>query len=154
MKVQSLVLACVCSLLISSCASNSPKEWGQIDKTEIKPNNPEEQIKGRMEMILKDPMTAQYKFLPLQKKKCSIAEFGAKGKGDFLLWAMPFYANAKNSYGAYEGNKGYFAYFNDGKIIDLQKSDWLSYCGYTYEQVGIPKGDPRRLGANTQTASK
>jgi len=134
------------ALFLSGCATNLSKNLPKIDLTQPKPANPQALIKAEMAHLLKDPMSAVYKFTKLSRTECQIAEFGTKGRGRFVVWSMPFLINAKNLYGAYIGNSEYIARFSSGKVVQLLPLNWISStCGLTYVQAGIPTGDPRRI---------
>lgn len=93
-------------LFLISCASKLPQP-------QPRPKNPEALVKANMEMVLKDPGSAQYEFSP---------PFLAKtGRGN--QWVMKFFVNSKNSFGGYTGFQMWVAAFMNGTSVDYMMSE-------------------------------
>ena len=89
------------------------------------PSDYEEIIKEYFNSTLKDPYSAHYSFIKIPSKA---------HKGNYSTKTVQYgyevcvNVNAKNSYGAYTGNKPFWFLIRDGVIIDLRE-----------EETGIPK---------------
>ncbi len=102
----------------------SPDDYGQC------PTNYESLANTWIKVYLKDPDSVKdLRILPPQKFFLNICSVNALGyltvhslplNTQFYGYSINFYCNAKNSYGAYEGVKGYWIFIRDGQIIDSQ----------------------------------
>ncbi|UDM17928.1 hypothetical protein [Vogesella sp. XCS3] len=111
--------------LQSGCAQVHYRYPEQTASYGQSPSNIEQQIKDRMQGFLKDPYSAQYRILSAPKKAYYNA---ADGGIQWTGYAVKFSVNAKNSYGAYVGEKLYVAIFNDGALGNIQdpaRMEWI-----------------------------
>lgn len=76
----------------------------------------QETIKDFMELRLKDPSSAQYKFGTPEKGWITKPPISGGGL-DLTGWMVAVAINAKNSYGGYTGYKDYRFLWRDGRII-------------------------------------
>lgn len=89
-----------------------------------------EKIKDFMELRLKDPSSAQYRFDNLPTKMWSKAG-PLFGGGTMYGWRVDVLINAKNELGGYVGYQQYGFLFRDGRIIaynersDLGLNTWM-----------------------------
>ena len=99
--MKTLLIAIALSTLVG-CSGNQTKKV-DIDLTNIKPSNPQAEVKSLMEKHLKDPTSAMYRFKELDTVTCrSLGFFGKPNK----VYSIDFAVNGKNSFGGYTGYKG------------------------------------------------
>jgi hypothetical protein len=119
-----LKIALVCGLVgLVGCASNpTGQELAAANYgTEIEQSGCEARVKTVMEMYLKDPASATYKFGVCQKAGWnSVPIMGIPKQYGYELSA---HINAKNSYGGYTGAKFYKFLIRDGVIIRKVQQD-------------------------------
>lgn len=78
----------------------------------------EKAIVSKMEMALKDPDSAKYKFgQPFKAWSNKALVYG--GGFSWAGWAVEFQVNSKNSYGGYNGYKPYIAGFKGGEVVGI-----------------------------------
>src|SRR5262245_26013494 len=110
------------ALILSGCATY-PTQDEQTNADygpELTPNQYIQKFRDAMELRLKDPSSAQYKFLSVEKAFYPggpVARFKTTTYGR----SVKFLVNAKNSYGGYTGYTGYTAFFQGDKILVLDK---------------------------------
>ncbi|MDE1487398.1 hypothetical protein KKI90_13525 [Xenorhabdus bovienii] len=115
-------------LILNGCTTLQPPtqaEMASANYGEL-PVNYEEQIKNAMSTSLKDPYTAQYRFLKPFKGYAQDGEWAQSKGGVKYGWIMPFYLNAKNSYGGYIGEKRYVFIFSNGVLYDTTMNDMFN----------------------------
>ena len=109
-----LVFASICCVLLFYGCTVSPTA-DQLAAADCGPrpsdSDAEQLIKSWMDANLKDPMSAQYQFLPL-KKDCYLLN----GMTRYYAWSKGTLVNAKNSYGGYTGSQPYIFYFRGNEI--------------------------------------
>lgn len=119
MKIATNILYLVCVLHLASCMTTVSQKETDNANFGIKPDPSLAQadVKSLAKSILKDPMSAQYRFGSIRK--------GAVQDG-FLYGGKKHYGyifivgiNAKNSFGGYTGEKIHYFLFSGGKIIHV-----------------------------------
>ena len=104
---------------LTGCSGNQTKKV-DTDLTNIKPSNPQGEVKSLMEKHLKDPASAMYRFKELDTVTCrSLGFFGKPNK----VYSIDFAVNGKNSFGGYTGYKSMRAFFDSGKALDYSVSE-------------------------------
>lgn len=112
-----IFVATTLSLAIAGCATPPSQQELESADYGAYPVSYEQIIKNRMSTILKDPDSAQYRFLNTPKTGWN--SFGGKKFGYIVCVNI----NAKNSYGGYVGYRmSYFMIKND-LIIDSAHGD-------------------------------
>ena len=109
------------SLAISGCSSQQPSSQAQISSASFGelPKDYQEQIKNHFNVTLKDPYSAQYKFMPTFKGYSQDGPWSPSGGAVFFGWVSPVLVNAKNSYGGYTGDQKYVFLFSGGVMNDV-----------------------------------
>lgn len=79
----------------------------------------EEKVKAAMELRLKDPASAIYRFGDPYKNWQTKAAIDG-GQLDKVGWCVPVLINAKNSYGGYTGFQPYRVWFRDNRVIAVE----------------------------------
>ncbi|WP_454878595.1 hypothetical protein [Serratia inhibens] len=120
MKKIAVVAAVFASLLLSGCAKQLPPSQAQISTASYGelPKDYQEQIKNHFNATLKDPYSAQYKFLPTFKGYSQDGPWSPSGGKVSFGWIVPVLVNAKNSYGGYTGDQKYVFIFSGGVMYD------------------------------------
>lgn len=110
----------VLGLLLAGCyLPPSQEEWNAADFGPPPGDDYQDQIKKRMESVLLDPFTAQYKFENPPQHAWYRKPDDSFGFG----WGIFFQVNAKNSFGGYAGWKLWLATFDHGVLTAIvQKS--------------------------------
>ncbi|MDC9588351.1 hypothetical protein KKJ01_18770 [Xenorhabdus bovienii] len=109
------------SLVLSGCVMPQPPtqaEMASANYGEL-PANYEALIQNFLYSNLKDPYTAQYRFLKPFKGYAQNGAWVQSKESIKYGWIIPFYLNAKNSYGAYIGEKKYFFIYSNGRLYDV-----------------------------------
>jgi hypothetical protein len=104
------------------CVSGPVVTKEQVDAAEVGPGPGEAEhakIVARFEMLLKDPQSAQYKWLDPYKEALR-----ASGKVDFG-WVQPVLVNSKNSYGGYNGFERWNFFLIRGEVDSYQDPDYI-----------------------------
>lgn len=122
------VLCVLVLAVLAGCAAPAARPSAeQIEQADIGPR-PDDRvlevtIKAWLDSRLKDPESARYTFLPVEKgcyRKRGM--FGSGGEYQ-VAWVKAMDVNAKNSYGGYTGRKMYVFYFVDGKLASMSDPD-------------------------------
>ncbi|TSA40446.1 MAG: hypothetical protein D4R63_06130 [Methylococcaceae bacterium] len=80
------------------------------------PTNYKEIVQEYMQLSLRDPDSARYRFAAEPKKVNSFTDNSAK-ENDVFCYEVAVFINAKNGYGGYSGEKIYFLYIKNGQVI-------------------------------------
>ncbi|MGR7280096.1 hypothetical protein ACU61T_16665 [Klebsiella aerogenes] len=117
-------LAIILSTIILGGCVSAPnhEELSKADYGNL-PENYQDLIKENMSGRLKDPYSAQYRFVEPYKGWCK------SGFTTYYGWLVPFSLNAKNSYGGYVGNKSYLYIVNKNNAQDYTSSYQVGGCG-------------------------
>lgn len=109
-KITSLILAIG---LLAGCGATNPATPAKVyDLSHLKPMNHKAMVIKRIKIDLKDPDSAKIKVGELKLMTCNA--FGGYGKGAKLkVWTADALVNAKNSFGAYTGDKVKRYHFDD-----------------------------------------
>lgn len=120
MKKIAVIGAVLASLVLSGCAKQLPPSQAQISAASYGelPKDYQEQIKNHFNATLKDPYSAQYKFLPTFKGYSQDGPWSQSGGKVTFGWVSPVLVNAKNSYGGYTGDQKYVFIFSGGVMYD------------------------------------
>lgn len=107
------------AIALAGCASTPPP---QVTPESFGPPPSETVIQkaiiSKMELALKDPDSAKYKFgKPFRAWSNKALVYG--GGFNWAGWAVEFHVNAKNSFGGYNGFKPYTAGFKDGEVMGI-----------------------------------
>ncbi|HCD3955216.1 TPA: hypothetical protein NBP20_003112 [Enterobacter hormaechei] len=118
-KLTSVIVLIASVMIISGCAPKPPSQ-AQISAASYGtlPANYQEQIKGHMNSVLKDPESARYTFQPTFKGYSQDGSMSDSGGGVRYGYVAPVLVNAKNSYGGYTGNQQYVFMFSGGVMYD------------------------------------
>lgn len=109
------VLSLFFSFLVG-CASVSKEELASAYFSPV-PSNYESQIESHFSSRLKDPYSAKYRYL---EPRCAFAQDGLiNGNGKHFGYIVPVSVNAKNSFGAYVGERIYYMFFSEGRMGDV-----------------------------------
>lgn len=133
MKFKAIGALLTLCLTLSSCGVAYMTNRNQILQTAKEedygapiPDSSESIIKTKMEFVLKDPSSAQYKF-PNETGKDAIQKEVLSPEA-VAVRTQEFYINGKNSYGGYTGFKHYTAYWKNGSLYAIKDSDgFISY---------------------------
>ena len=102
------------SLLVGACSSQPGGNWTGVntpqDRGDLPPDY-EERAMTALESNLKDPYSAKAEVGIPVSGACQIGLHG-----NFYGWRVPVTYNAKNSYGAYVGEKTVYYWFNGPDI--------------------------------------
>jgi len=117
-----LTFSLLLSLGLCGCATYpTQQEIAAADNgPQLDPDQYVAKIREAMELRLKDPDSAQYKFISATKAFYPggpVARFKTTTYG----WSVKFLVNAKNSYGGYTGYSPYKAFFQGDKILVLEQ---------------------------------
>ncbi|WP_071531994.1 hypothetical protein [Kosakonia radicincitans] len=83
------------------------------------PGNYQDLIKDHFNVVLKDPESARYTFMPPYKGYSQDGALAESGGGVRFGYVVPVLVNAKNSYGGYTGNHQYAFIFSNGVLYDI-----------------------------------
>ncbi|MGP3038387.1 hypothetical protein [Serratia nevei] len=121
MKKIVVVGAILASLAMSGCSSQQPPSQAQISSASYGelPKDYQEKIKNHFNSTLKDPYSAQYKFMPTFKGYSQDGQWSPSGGKVTFGWVSPVLVNAKNSYGGYTGDQKYVFIFSGGEMYDV-----------------------------------
>jgi hypothetical protein len=111
-------------LLVSGCAGGPPPEIGPA-LGPVTTIDPEPQIRQKMDLILKDSGSAQYRRVggPVPGRvQAPLITGGRTSEG----WGFCYLINAKNSYGGYTGYQPYYFIFRDNALLDYAANPQLS----------------------------
>lgn len=105
-----------CLMVLAGCVSVSPQELANVHFGDC-PASYQDDIKKLKSNTLKDPYSAVYTFGEPRK---GVAQDGLlRGGRKYFGWIVPVQLNAKNSFGAYTGNKQYYFFFYNRRIVDV-----------------------------------
>lgn len=106
-------MACL-GFLFAGCATAPTQEQINSAYYGDYPNDYETVVKNFMEVRLKDPASATYKFDAIPTK--GWAGGGLSGPVEYG-WRICAYINAKNSFGGYVGAKRHFFLIRDSRVV-------------------------------------
>lgn len=110
------------TLAISGCVSSSSFQAPSPNHNYgAAPIYSEPEVKSVMEVNLKDPDSAKYRFGSPVKAHCNNGILSG-GNVVWAGWVVPVQQNAKNSYGAYVGYEGYYARFEGDNLLEVSKA--------------------------------
>lgn len=122
-KRKCLVIKLIASIFVLSlaagCGATNPAKPAKVyDLSHLKPANHKPMVIKRIKLDLKDPDSAKIKVGELKLLTCDA--FGGAGKGATLkVWSADALVNAKNSFGAYTGDKVRRYHFDNQNIVGL-----------------------------------
>ncbi len=115
-----LAVCCSCST-VPSAEDVKDQDHGPV------PVAYESKVKDALELSLKDPRSAEFKFLAPYKSFLHRQGIlvDKSQRGTVYGWSVPVLVNAKNSYGGFTGFERYTFVFRDGQLIAWQDSRGL-----------------------------
>lgn len=115
-KITSLFLALG---ILSGCGATNPATPAKVyDLSHLKPTNHKAMVIKRIKIDLKDPDSAKIKVGELKLITCN-PYGGPTANGKMKMWSADALVNARNSFGAYTGDKVRRYYFDKTGIVGL-----------------------------------
>ncbi len=113
--MKKLLIILGAAMLLDGCATTPLPTAQQLETMDCGPipRNYEQSIKDFMQGELKDPDSAEYKFIPPVKQ--ALQQLWKS----YIGWEVGVQVNAKNSYGGYTGYQPYFFFFQNEKIVGV-----------------------------------
>lgn len=126
-----IVLALTATVALSGCQT-APADRALVAAGDYGPfpDNYKELVSAYWRPLLKDPYSAQYHYAG-EPFKCYMREAPISGgKPRLFGWCAMYSMNAKNSYGAYIGEKDYRFFIKDGRTRPFDANPWFDEPWY------------------------